>query len=303
MPVDYSRFDKIEDSDEEPEKPVIKETFSPPSRGNQGGGYQLASSSTSKSSRPSLEPTGLKSLNIFGGEDMGTGGGARSSGPPPPSSGADPMTSLAEQLEKWAGTGGDGAAAQKQPPAATPGKPQVLCVNSDGMKKLHTTYYDGAEMVEEYDAKTDVLMVRKTRKADRLGRSEDWVFEVGQAPAAVFDPHADLMRASTSNPLFLRKDTPEHFQWRIRNLSYPADVYSVTVDHEKQDIVVRTSNKKYYKRIDLLDIRRNDMKLKDELLSWKHQHNTLIISYAKPQEVKAAEQKALRDAEKAAIAV
>merc|ERR1712232_901130 len=111
----------------------------------------------------------------------------------------------------------------------------------------------------------------------------------------------DMMRASSTNPIFIRKDTPEHFQWRIRNLPYPANVYSVAVDHDKQDIVVRTSNKKYYKRIEVLDLRRNGLKLKDELLTWKHQHNTLIISYTKPGEIVAAERKALKEAEKSAL--
>ena len=107
----------------------------------------------------------------------------------------------------------------------------------------------------------------------------------------------DFMSKSShlrSNPIFLRKDTPqahaslvleaarpEHFQWRIRNLSYHADVYSVSVDHEKQEIVVRTSNKKYYKRIQVPDLLRYDLKLEDDLLSWKHQHSTMIISYRK----------------------
>eukprot|EP00913_Durusdinium_trenchii_P034970 g32712.t1 len=107
---------------------------------------------------------------------------------------------------------------------------------------------DGGEMVEEYDEKTDVLLVRKVRKQTTVGKEGDWVYEVGQATEAAFDPYSDTLRASSSNPIFLRKDTPEHFQWRIRNLPYPADVYSVSVDHEKQEIVVRTSNKKYYKR-------------------------------------------------------
>merc|ERR1712091_198574 len=107
-----------------------------------------------------------------------------------------------------------------------------------------------------------------------------------------------MMRASSSNPIFLRKDTPEHFQWRIRNLPYPADVYSVTIDHEKQQIVVRTSNKKYFKRVAVEDLMRLNLKLKDESLTWKHQHNTLIISYTRPIEVVQAEQKTLQLAEK-----
>jgi len=123
----------------------------------------------------------------------------------------------------------------------------------------------------------------------------------GQPPEKAFDPRSDLLRASATNPIFLRKDTPDSFQWRIRNLPYPASVYSVLVDHEKQEVVVRTSNKKYFKRIGVPDVVGVGLKLKDELLSWKHQHNTLIISYAKPAEVLAHEQKVLREAEKSAL--
>merc|ERR1711976_171620 len=131
----------------------------------------------------------------------------------------------------------------------------------------------------------------------------EWVVEVGQVQEKVFDPHSDVMRPSLSNPIFLRKDTPEHFQWRIRNLPYAASVYSVTVDHEKQQIVVRTSNKKYFKRIDVEDLARLGLKLKEESLSWKHQHNTLIISYVRPQEVVKAEQESLKLVAKNAIAM
>ncbi|CAK0808012.1 unnamed protein product, partial [Prorocentrum cordatum] len=186
-----------------------------------------------------------------------------------------------------------------------------VCMRSDGRKKIHTTFPDGGEMVEEYDERTDVLLLRKTRRPTKLGGEGNWNFEVGQAPEPGFDPHSDLMRTSSTNPIFLRKDTPEHFQWRIRNLAYPVDVYpegyaqsqprgreprkrtrcfvmrclprsasqaapwnsdggpsglgtssgrgpagSVSVDHDKQEVVVRTSNKKYYKRIGVPDLAR-----------------------------------------------
>ena len=45
-------------------------------------------------------------------------------------------------------------------------------------------------------------------------------------------------------PIFTRKDNSKAFQWRIRNLPYPLNVYSVTVDDDKQSITIRTSNKK-----------------------------------------------------------
>lgn len=166
---------------------------------------------------------------------------------------------------------------------------------------MHTTNPDGSEIVEEFDERTDVLLLRKSRKPSALGKETEWVTEVGQVHEKVFDPHADTLRASSSNPIFLRKDTPEHFQWRIRNLAYPASVYSVTIDHEKQQIVVRTSNKKYFKRIDVEDLSRLGLKLKDEALSWKHQHNTLIISYTRPIEVIKSEQESLKLVDKKAM--
>jgi hypothetical protein len=48
----------------------------------------------------------------------------------------------------------------------------------------------------------------------------------------------------SSQPAFSRKDTRDTFEWRVRNLPYPPEVYSVTVDQEQRQIVVRTSNKK-----------------------------------------------------------
>lgn len=216
------------------------------------------------------------------------------------------MDRLASQLEKWGAAAAEDAAAQgeQKQEQRRPDQPQRLCMKSDGRKKIHTTYPDGSEMVEEFDERTDVLLLRKVRKAAPLGSKEpEWIYEVGQAPEAAFDPHSDIMRASASNPIFLRKDTPEHFQWRVRNLPYPADVYSITIDHEKQEIVVRTSNKKYYKRIQVPDLARLGLKMQDNALTWKHQHNTLVISYARPAEVVEHEQKALREAEKSAVKI
>jgi hypothetical protein len=34
--------------------------------------------------------------------------------------------------------------------------------------------------------------------------------------------------------MFIRKDALEAFQWRIRNLPYPEEVYLLEVDSEKQ---------------------------------------------------------------------
>ena len=82
-------------------------------------------------------------------------------------------------------------------PSPTPMCPPYLCQAS---AKKQTP-----EMVEEFDARTDMLLLRKTRKATTLGKEGAWVYEVGQAPQTSFDPHADTLRASSTNPIFLRK--------------------------------------------------------------------------------------------------
>jgi protein DPCD len=62
-------------------------------------------------------------------------------------------------------------------------------------------------------------------------------------------------------------------------------VYSLEVDHQKQEIVVRTSNKKYFKRFDIPDLKRLGIKLDESCVAWKYQHNTLIIGYDKPDKI------------------
>ena len=49
-----------------------------------------------------------------------------------------------------------------------------------------------------------------------------------------FNPENDLLAASTTNPIFMRKDTVDRFEWRVRNLPYPKETYIVDVDEAKQ---------------------------------------------------------------------
>ena len=133
--------------------------------------------------------------------------------------------------------------------------------------------------------------MRKFREKSTLGGLKDWEFLVGE-PVKVFNPEKDMLAESSANPVFLRKDTENCCCWRIRNLPYPAEVYSVNIDDEKQDIVVRTSNKKYYKRIQVSDVVNRGEKLTVPRLRWRHEHNTLIIEYTKSEEHLAAEQAA-----------
>ncbi len=75
-------------------------------------------------------------------------------------------------------------------------------------------------------------------------------------------------------------------------------MYSVEVDAQTQEIVVRTSNKKYFKRISLPDLAAVKVQLDNSKLSWSHANNTLAIEYVKPKEVVAVEAARLEEAKK-----
>ena len=67
------------------------------------------------------------------------------------------------------------------------------------------------------------------------------------------------------------------------------DTYSLTIDDDKQQIVVRTTNKKYFKRIDVPALRREGLPLHPMFVSFDHSMNTLVIQYEKPPAIRALE--------------
>ena len=54
---------------------------------------------------------------------------------------------------------------------------------------------------------------------------------------------------------------------------------------------MRTSNKKYFKRFDIPDLKRLKINLDESDLGWKFQNNTLIIGYDKPEKILELERK------------
>ncbi|XP_051679491.1 protein DPCD isoform X4 [Oryctolagus cuniculus] len=154
-------------------------------------------------------------------------------------------------------------------------------------------------MAEEYDEKTSELLVRKWRVKSALGALGQWQLEVGEpAPPGAGSLGPEFIKENNANPIFMRKDTKMSFQWRIRNLPYPKDVYSVCVDPKERCIVVRTSNKKYYKKFSIPDLDRYQLPLEESSLSIAHANCTLIISYQKPKEVVVAESELQKELKK-----
>ncbi|XP_051560619.1 protein DPCD isoform X1 [Myxocyprinus asiaticus] len=175
-------------------------------------------------------------------------------------------------------------------------KAKKTALISDGKRKVHYLFEDGNEMAEEYDLKTDELVLRKWRCKTALGGQGQWTLEVGDtSPKAVT---TDLIKENSSNPLFMRKDTKTSYQWRIRNISYPIEVYSVSIEPMERCCVIRTSNKKYYKKFSIPDLDRCQLPLESTALSFTHANNTLIVSYKKPNEILTLEQELVGELKK-----
>ena len=167
---------------------------------------------------------------------------------------------------------------------------RTYLINGDFIK-FHTVFKDGSEIVEEYGLYSEELESRRVKKIGMTGK-EQWTTEIGEE----IKPRSNdefLIRENDNNPLFIRKDKQKEFQWRIRNLKGDADNFMVECDKDKQHIVIRTKNKKYYKRFNIPDLERLNIKLDENLMKVNFVNNTLVISYTKPKEALDAESEIL----------
>lgn len=172
------------------------------------------------------------------------------------------------------------------------------CVITRGRKCITAKYTDGTEIVEEFDVITDDLLLRKSRTKNTFGGFSEWEVEVG-SEAVPRNLNRDLLVVSSGNPELVSQDTKQCHVFRIRNLPYPRDVFSVTVEHKDEDpigeIVVRTTNKKYFKRIRVPVMVRARIPLDPAQLSFDVKNNTLIVEYKKHPTILAAEAQAEKE--------
>ncbi|VEN37702.1 unnamed protein product [Callosobruchus maculatus] len=100
-----------------------------------------------------------------------------------------------------------------------------------------------------------------------------WDIEIGD-PEPNFDKKdEDIIKESPNQPFVSRRITKLNLEWRIRNLPYPLNTYSVTVDNDCSGggcLVVRTTNKKYYKRLPVTDLNRLYLPLEQGLFFTFH---------------------------------
>ncbi|KAK2584093.1 hypothetical protein KPH14_006536 [Odynerus spinipes] len=164
----------------------------------------------------------------------------------------------------------------------------------DGKRKVHFHMEDGKEMVEEYNMDTNVLVRRAWREKGKLGQDVGWAVEVGDPEPKQNNLETYGIEESSSTPFITRRITKTSLEWRIRNLPYPKDVYSVTAEDDNT-ITIRTSNKKYFKKIKVPDLERIGVKLEQDRITFTHQYNTLIITYKKPSALLDLEKKILNE--------
>jgi hypothetical protein len=103
----------------------------------------------------------------------------------------------------------------------------------------------------------------------------------------------ELLVEAVGAPQVVSQDAPDKHVFRIRNLAFTKDVYSVTVEFDGPkslgEIVVRTTNKKYFKKLAIPDMQRLGLTLDKDALTWSFSNNTLVIEYKKHLAVRARE--------------
>ncbi|XP_063826624.1 protein DPCD isoform X2 [Ostrinia nubilalis] len=158
------------------------------------------------------------------------------------------------------------------------------CLKEDKIKKIHYKFDDDKEMVEEYNVDTQVLLRRAWKLKGKLGGDGKWVVEIGDPiPEPTQSIEMVDIVESKDQPIVSRRNTRVNLEWRIRNLPYPIETYSISANNDERCIVVRTTNKKYFKKLQVPELDRLGLKLEQANIQSSHQFHTLIIMYKKPQ--------------------
>ncbi|KAH0795959.1 protein dpcd [Histomonas meleagridis] len=166
-------------------------------------------------------------------------------------------------------------------------KPKATAYEVEGFKQIMYEK-DGVEIHEICMKNTGELIARRERSRTIYGADQNWVWTYGQPPNE--KKEVETFELSSKNPIFFRQDTPTQWSWRVRQIPYPADNYEVTVDEAKNQIVIRTKNHKYFKRIDAP----NGEKMKASDVNWNWAFNTLVITHEKPPRVIAQDKEDMR---------
>lgn len=61
-------------------------------------------------------------------------------------------------------------------------------------------------------------------------------------------------------------------------MPYPIETYSVSANNEERCIIIRTTNKKYFKRLQVPELDRLNLPLEQANIQCTHSFNTLIVT-------------------------
>lgn len=161
--------------------------------------------------------------------------------------------------------------------------PKATAYLTGGYKTIVYEEKGGVQTVDICEVDSGKLIARKQRERHTSGSDGPWEWTYGSPLEQ--KQETETMAASSKNPIFLRMDTEKEWQWRVRQIPYPANFYNVTVDQEKNQIVIRTTNRKYFKRIDAPEGEKFD----PSKLQWAWSYSTLVIQHTKPPRVVAAD--------------
>lgn len=78
-------------------------------------------------------------------------------------------------------------------------------------------------------------------------------------------------------PILTRRNTRVNLEWRIRNIPYPIETYSISANNEEKCIIVRTTNKKYFKKLPVPELTRLNLPIEQANIQSSHKFNTLVI--------------------------
>ncbi|RZF43055.1 hypothetical protein LSTR_LSTR001233 [Laodelphax striatellus] len=172
---------------------------------------------------------------------------------------------------------------------------EKTAIMQNGKRKVHYKFPNGHEMAEEYSMETNVLLRRAWRKKTDIRRPSEWEVEVGDPEHQFNNVDSIGLKESSNCPYLVKRITKTSLEWRIRNLPYPPETYSVTADTNERCLVVRTTNKKYFKKIPIPELDRVGMLPDQSLVDFSHKFNTLIITYKKPEPVLQMEKKVIEE--------
>jgi len=180
-----------------------------------------------------------------------------------------------------------------------------------GKFRAQTTYDDGTEKVEEwrFPSKTSSfncnedqelkLLLRKWRSKSsvntRIGNAATWEYEIGETSYKNNKAIGNLNESpnkfsenlvvSSTCPNLVADETLTSFHYIVRNCPWPEDNYVIGIDDEKQQFIIRTKNKKYFKRFQIPALVRLNLRLDKNFLTTSYGNNTFKISYRKPSKL------------------